>query len=367
MEKVNVGIIGCGTISPIYFEAGKKFDILNIVACADIDLDRAKARAAEYDVPKACSVEDLLADPDIEIVVNLTIPKAHADVHLRTLEAGKHTYGEKPLAVKLEDGKRILALAEKKGLLVGGAPDTFLGGAIQTARKLIDEGWIGTPVGASAFMVSPGPESWHPNPGFLYEEGAGPLFDMGPYYLSALINLLGPVRRVTGSAQIAKPERTITGPVNYGMKIPVETPTHIAGVLDFAGGAVATLITSFDVWGSCLPDIEIYGTHGTLSVPHPNFYDGKVKVKRHNHSDFAEIPLTHGYTQNSRGLGVMDMAYALRGGRPHRANGELCFHVLEIMHGLLLASKEGKHYELESACAKPEAFPTDLPENALHG
>ncbi|THF82117.1 Gfo/Idh/MocA family oxidoreductase [Cohnella fermenti] len=214
-------------------------------------------------------------------------------------------------------------------------------------------------------MVSPGPESWHPNPGFLYEEGAGPLFDMGPYYLSALVNLLGPVKRVTGSAQIASPERIITNPANYGAKIPVETPTHIAGVLDFASGAFGSLITSFDVWGSELPDIEIYGTKGTLSVPHPNFYDGKVKVRRHNRPGFEEIPLTHGFTQNSRGLGVMDMAHAIRGGREHRASGELCLHVLETMHGLLLSSREGHHYKLQSKCSRPEAFPTDLPEHAL--
>ncbi|WP_373228645.1 Gfo/Idh/MocA family protein [Cohnella sp.] len=365
MEKVKVGIIGCGNISPIYFEAGRKFGILDIVACADIDIERARARAEEFNIPRACTVDELLADPEIEIVINLTIPKAHADIHLRALEAGKHTYGEKPLAVKVEDGRQILSLAKEKGLLVGGAPDTFLGGAIQTARKLIEDGWIGRPIGATAFMVGPGPESWHPNPGFLYEEGAGPLFDMGPYYLSALVNLMGPVRRVTGLAQITHHERMITNQTNYGMKIPVETPTHIAGLLDFEIGAVGTLITSFDVWGSELPDIEIYGTTGTLSVPHPNFYDGSVKVKRQNQIGFTEIPLTHGFTQNSRGLGVMDMAYAIRNGRPHRANGDLCYHVLEIMHGLLQASREGKHYELLSTCDKPQAFPTDLPEHAL--
>lgn len=366
MDQVKVGIIGCGTISPIYFEAGRKFEILDIVACADMDDAKARQRAQEFGIPKACSVEELLADPQIEIVVNLTIPKAHADIHLRALESGKHTYGEKPLAVKPEDGLRILALAKQKGLLVGGAPDTFLGGAIQTARKLIDDGWIGRPLGATAFMVSPGPESWHPNPGFLYEEGAGPLFDMGPYYLTALVNLLGPVRRVTGSAQITSTQRLVTNPANYGAKIQVETPTHVAGVLEFADNAIGTLITSFDVWGAELPDIEIYGTAGTLSVPHPNFYDGRVKVKRFDQA-FADIPLTHGFTQNSRGLGLMDMAYAIRNGRPHRANGEMCHHVLEIMHGLLQASVNGKHYKLKSTCDKPQAFPTGLPEHALDG
>ncbi|OXM82572.1 Gfo/Idh/MocA family protein [Paenibacillus rigui] len=366
MDKVKVGIIGCGTISPIYFEAGQKFDILDIVACADLDFARAQERAEQYGV-KACTVDELLADKEIEIVINLTIPKAHADIHQKVLQAGKHSYGEKPLAVSLEDGRKVLSLAKEKQLRVGGAPDTFLGGGIQTARKLIDDGWIGSPVGATAFLVSPGPESWHPNPGFLYEEGAGPLFDMGPYYLTALVNLLGPIHRVTGSARITRPERIVTNPANYGAKIPVETPTHIAGVLDFESGAVGTLITSFDVWGSELPNIEIYGTLGTLSVPHPNFFGGSVKVKRYNQSEFMEVPLTHGFTENSRGLGVMDMAYAIRNGRPHRANGELCYHVLETMHGLLHASREGKHYLLESTCEQPEALPTDLPAHALNG
>lgn len=366
MKKMKVGIIGCGNISPIYFEAGKKFEILDIVACADLDLERAKARAEEYNIPYAYTVDQLLADPEIEIVINLTIPSAHAEIHLRALEAGKHTYGEKPLAIHLEDGQKILSLAREKGLLVGTAPDTFLGGGIQTCRKLIDDGWIGEPIAATAFMMSNGPESWHPNPGFLYEVGAGPMFDMGPYYLTALINLIGPIRRLTGSARITFPERTITNELDYGKKIPVETPTHIAGVLDFANGAVGTLITSFDIKGSQLPHIEIYGTTGTLIVPDPNTFDGPVYIKRHNQTNFIEIPLTHGFTENSRGLGVMDMAYAIINGRPHRANGQMGYHVLELMHGFHISSSEGKHYEVKSTCEKPEPLSYDLPKNALN-
>ncbi|MCS7461193.1 Gfo/Idh/MocA family oxidoreductase [Paenibacillus doosanensis] len=363
--KMKIGIIGCGNISTIYCKAGSKFDILDIAACADLDVERARVKAEQFASPKACSVAELLADPEIELVVNLTVPHAHADIHLQALRAGKHTYGEKPLAVSLEDGKAVLALARDKGLRVGSAPDTFLGGGLQTCRKLIDDGWIGTPVAATAFLMSHGPESWHPNPDFLYQVGAGPMFDMGPYYLTALVHLLGPVRRVTGSAAVTFPERTITGEVDYGRKIPVETPTHIAGVLDFHSGAIGTIITSFDVWGSKLPRIEIYGSAGTLVVPDPNTFGGPIYVKRHDQSDFAEIPAAFAFNDNSRGIGVADMAHAIRSGRMHRANGELAYHVLELMHGFHIASREGRHYLVESSCARPAALPMELPLNAL--
>jgi predicted dehydrogenase len=261
----------------------------------------------------------------------------------------------------LEDGWLILAKAEEKGLRIGSAPDTFLGGGIQTCRKLlIDNGWIGEPIAATAFMMYHGPESFHPNPEFLYQHGAGPLFDMGPYYLTAFINLVGPIRRVTGSARITFPERTITGPVNTGRKFPAETPTHIAGVLDFANGAIGTIITSFDVWGTKTPYMEIHGTEGTLLKPDPNTFGGPVYVKRRNHTDFVEIPLTHGYTENSRGLGLVDMAYAIREGKPHKANGEMAYHVLEVMHGILAASTEGKHVDIVSTCAKPALLPMEF-------
>jgi predicted dehydrogenase len=365
MRKVKVGIIGCGNISSIYFEAGKKFEVLDIVACADLDMERARASAEEFNVPKACTVEELLADPDIEIVINLTIPSAHAEIHLKALEAGKHTYGEKPLATELEDAKKILSLAEEKGLLVGSAPDTFLGGGIQTCRKLIDDGWIGEPIAATAFMMYHGPESFHPNPDFLYQKGAGPMFDMGPYYLTALVNLMGSIRRVTGSAKTSFKERSITNELNYGRTFPVETPTHIAGIMDFENGAVGTIITSFDVWGSRTPHIEIHGTTGSMIVPDPNTFGGPVYIKQHHQTDFTEIPLTHGFTENSRGLGVLDMAYAIQNGRAHRANGQMAYHVLELMHGFHIASEKGKHYEVKSSCDQPAPFPMNLPKNAL--
>lgn len=364
MKKVKVGIIGCGNISGIYFEAGRKFDILDIAACADLDMERAKSKAAEFNT-RAYTVKELLSDPEIQIVVNLTIPKAHAEVCMAALEAGKNVHVEKPLAVTREDGIKILETAKTKGLLVGSAPDTFLGGGLQTCRKLIDDGWIGQPVAATAFMMCHGHESWHPDPEFYYKIGGGPMFDMGPYYLTALVSLMGPVRRVTGSARITFPERTITSAPKFGTKITVDTPTHVAGVLDFASGAVGTMITSFDVWNAQLPHIEIYGTTGTLSVPDPNCFGGPVNIRRQGASQWSEVPLTHGFAENSRGIGAADMAYALLSGRPHRANGEMAYHVLDIMHGFHDASRDGRHYELTSACTRPASLPLGLPENAL--
>ncbi|MFD0711410.1 Gfo/Idh/MocA family protein [Paenibacillus sp. GCM10027626] len=358
MRKVKTGIIGCGNISSIYLEnTTRMFDSLEVCAVADLDMERARAKAAEYGVPRACTAEELLADPDIELVINLTVPQVHAKVCLSALEAGKHVYVEKPLAVSMEDGRSILELAKAKGLLVGAAPDTFLGGGIQTCRKLIDDGWIGTPVAATAFMASRGPESFHPDPDFLYQPGAGPMFDMGPYYLTALVNLIGPVRRVTGSARITFPERIITSEPRAGQRIKVNTPTHIAGVLDFDNGAIGTMITSFDVGATSLPYIEIYGSEGTLKVPDPNTFGGPVLLRRLGAEEWTEMPLSHGFAGNSRGLGAADMAEAIACGGQHRASGEMAYHVLELMHGFHIASEQGKHYEVQSSCARPALLP----------
>ena len=365
MKTTKIGIVGCGNISGIYLEAGRVFDILEIVACADLLPERASAKAAEYHVPKACSVEELLADPEIEIVVNLTIPRAHAEVALAALQAGKSVHNEKPLAVSREDGMRLLGLGRERGLRVGCAPDTFLGGGLQTCRKLIDDGWIGEPVAATAFMLCHGHESWHPDPDFYYQPGGGPMFDMGPYYLTALVHLMGPVRRVTGSAQITFPERLITSQPKHGTKIVVNVPTHVAGIMDFANGAVGTIVTSFDVWAAQVPRIEIYGTEGSLSVPDPNIFGGPVFVQRGGASDWSEVPLTHGYIKNSRGIGVADMAYALRSGRPQRASGDMAYHVLDIMHAFHDASREGRHVELSSTCTRPAPLPLGLREGML--
>ncbi|PZE21209.1 Gfo/Idh/MocA family protein [Paenibacillus xerothermodurans] len=366
LDKLRVGIIGCGKISGIYFTNCKTFSVLEVVACADLNVSRAKASAEEHGIPRACSVAELLADPGIDVVINLTIPAAHAQICVQALEAGKHVYVEKPLAVTREEGQHILAVAERNGLLVGSAPDTFLGGGIQTCVKLIQDGWIGTPVAASAFMIGRGHEHWHPDPEFYYAPGGGPMFDMGPYYLTALVALLGPIQRVTGSAKISYPERTITSTPKFGNKITVETPTHIAGVMDFHSGAIGTIITSFDAFGgTLLPRIEIYGSEGTLIVPDPNTFGGPVLVRRHDAKEFSEIPLTHGYTENSRGLGVLDMAFAIHSGRRNRASGELAYHVLEAMHGFHDASQEGKHYIMQSTCETPQPMPGGLVKGML--
>jgi predicted dehydrogenase len=359
-KKAKIGVIGCGNISGIYLQAGRKFDILEVVACADLIPARAEAKAKEYGIPKAYSPEALLADPEIEIVVNLTIPTVHAEVSLAAIEAGKSAYSEKPLAVNRQDGARLIETARRKGVRIGCAPDTFLGGGLQTCRQLIDEGAIGQPVAATAFMMSPGHERWHPEPDFFYQPGGGPMFDMGPYYLTALASMLGPVRRVTGSARITSPERTITSQPRYGQKITVRVPTHVAGILDFASGVVGTIITSFDVWAAQLPRIEIYGTEGTLSVPDPNTFGGPVSIWRAGVKEWSDVPLTHGYIENSRGLGVADMAQALRSGRPHRANGDLAYHVLDIMEAFHDASREGRHIDLASSCDRPAPLPVGL-------
>lgn len=367
IEKTKIGIIGCGAISAIYLRRLKEFEVTEVAACADLDPAKAQARATEFGVPRVLTVKKLLADPEIKIVVNLTVPKAHGKVALAALKAGKSVYNEKPLAVTRKDAQKLLAIAADKGLRVGGAPDTFLGGGHQTCRKIIDEGIIGKPVAAAAFMLGHGHESWHPSPEFYYEVGGGPMFDMGPYYLTALVNLLGPIRKITGMTRITFPTRTITSEPKKGKVINVETPTHIAGVMEFANGAIGTITTSFDVWPSAagLPNIEIYGTEGTLVVPNPNSFTGEVKLRKGREKDLITIPLSHGYNDNFRGLGVADMAQAIRSNRPHRANGEVTYHVLDAMQSFLDAGAKGRAVDVKSACERPAALPVGLKDGAV--
>jgi predicted dehydrogenase len=364
MERVKIGIIGTGHIFGAYVRGCRAFNILELAACADLDRRVADAKAEEFHVPRVCSVEELLADPEIQIVVNLTIPRAHAEVSLAIIRAGKHAYSEKPLGVTRAEGDKILATAKKTGVLVGCAPDTFFGGGQQTCRKLIDDGWIGEPVAAVAFMTNHGHESWHPNPDFYYQVGGGPMLDMGPYYLTALINLLGPVKRVSGSTRITFPERIATSEGNRGRRIPVKVPTHVTGVIDFVSGSVGTILTSFDVWAAHLPRIEVYGSDGSLSVPDPNIFGGRVQARRAGADEWSELPLTHS-DQVGRGIGVADMAYAITFGRLHRASGELAYHVLDAMQAFEESSQSGMHIEMTSRPSRPAALPVGLREGEL--
>lgn len=363
---MRIGIIGVGKISDIYLTNTRdRFTENQVVAVADLLKERAQEKAAEYGVPKVLSVDELINDPDVDAVLNLTIPAVHAEICEKTLNAGKHSFTEKPLATSLDDGKRIVALAKEKGLRLGSAPDTFLGGGLQTVRKLLDDGWIGTPVGVTAFMTGRGPENWHPNPHFFYQPGAGPLFDMGPYYITTMVTLLGPVKRLSAATRISFPERLVTAGALKGERIPVSTPTYVAGTLEFASGAVGTLVVSFDVWKSRLPRIDLFGSAGSIGVPDPNTFWGPVQIFRPGQDDWVDVPLSHGYSENSRGIGLLDMTHAATVGRPHRASGELALHVLEVMHGLLHSGETGGFYEMTTSCDRPEALPVGLADGEV--
>jgi predicted dehydrogenase len=349
-------MVGIGNISGIYLRnlTGTFKDRVKVTAVTDVQPERAAKAAAEYSLNHIKTVGELLDSPDVDIVLNLTHPSNHYPVAMASVKAGKHIYSEKPLCVRMEEAQELLKLAADNNVRVGNAPDTFLGAGIQTCRKLIDDGWIGEPVAAVAFLVNRGPEHYHPNPEFYYKKGGGPMFDMGPYYLTALVNLLGPIVRISGSAKKNFVKRTITSEPFYGKVIDVEIPTHITGSLDFASGAVGTIITSFDVYSHTLPCIEVYGSEGTLRVSDPDTFGGPVYVKRFREEPWSDIPLLKNYSENSRGLGVTDMAEAIVEGRPHRASGKLAFHVLEVMHGIHIASASGHYYEVKNLCERPE-------------
>jgi len=360
-HTTNVGVIGCGNISGIYLKnLTGVCQGVRITACADLNMKRAKEKAAEHKGVKAVTVDQLLGDSSVDIVLNLTIPQAHFDVAMAAVRAGKSAYNEKPLTIMREEAEALLDAADKKGVRVGCGPDTFLGAGIQTCVKLIDDGWIGRPVAVTAFMMNHGHESWHPAPEFYYKTGGGPMFDMGPYYLTAIVALMGPVKRIAGMTSMAFADRTITSQPKAGTLIHVEVPTHVAGLMDFSCGAVGTIITSFDVWGASLPCIEVYGTEGSLSVPDPNSFGGPVSVKRARAKEWTQVPFSHPNEENSRGLGVADMAGSLRTGRAHRASGDLAAHVLDIMHAFHDASDRKRHVTIKAQCKRPAPLPLAL-------
>ncbi|HZZ61971.1 MAG TPA: Gfo/Idh/MocA family oxidoreductase [Roseiarcus sp.] len=359
MKRVGVGVIGCGAISSAYLTAARKFPILEIIALADANPEAAEARAAEFG-PPARPVDALLADPSVEVVLNLTVPRAHVEVGLRAIAAGKHVYSEKPIGVSVAEARRLVEAAEAKRLRLGCAPDTFLGGAHQTARQCVDEGLIGRPIGGTAFFMCPGHERWHPNPGFYYLAGGGPMLDMGPYYVTDLVNLLGPVASVSGVATRPRAERVVASKPLQGTRVPVEVATHVAGTLLFANGAAVTMTMSFDVPRHKHVPIELYGERGSLIVPDPNYFGGRIELATAD-EDWREIPTRHAYADgNYRILGAADMALAILSGRPHRASGALALHALEVMEAFQASSDSGRAVSVSTRPERPAPLPASL-------
>jgi predicted dehydrogenase len=364
MRKVGFGVIGCGVISTAYLKAAQRFANLELKAVADMRSAAAQKQAAAFGVP-ALHVDQLLKRDDVEIVVNLTVPLAHTDVSLAVLNAGKHVHSEKPLGVSVAEARKVMDLAATKGLRVGCAPDTFLGGGHQTARKLIDDGAIGRPVGGTAFFMCPGHERWHPAPGFYYLRGGGPMLDMGPYYITDLVQLLGPIASVMGVATQPRPERLITSEPLKGARIPVEVATHVAGLLEFASGAVVSITMSFDVPKHNHSPIEIYGTEASMLVPDPNRFGGEVSVAKPG-EEWLTMQHTHGNVDGEfRSIGVADLAAAIATGRPHRASGALALHALEAMEAFQISSDEGRRVKLKTTVERPAMLPAGLPTGQM--
>jgi predicted dehydrogenase len=351
-KPLKVGIIGCGAIIAQYLANFRKLEQIDLVAVADLDPARAKAVADGYEGVRALSVEELLAADDVELVLNLTIPAAHAEVALKAIAAGKSVYGEKPLAATTAEARQVLDAAREAGVAVGCAPDTVLGTGIQTARKAIDDGLIGPPISASATMVTPGHERWHPNPDFYYQPGGGPLLDMGPYYVTALVTLLGPVVSVMGAASHTRSERTIGSGPRKGEKIPVTIDSHVSGVLVHASGALSTLFMSFDAVQSKSPNIEIHGERGSLVVPDPNHFDGDVQLFSLGAEDWETLPVSAGYVDSGRGFGIADLASTPAGAEP-RAGGAMAYHALEVMESVLESAHSGSAVRISSTVERP--------------
>lgn len=353
MSPTNVGIIGIGAISQQYLTTLDRIDNLNLVAVADLDQARAEAAAEAHPGVRALTVDDLLADASIDAVLNLTIPAAHAEVALKIIAAGKDVYLEKPLAATTQEAQQILDAAAAAGVRVGCAPDTVLGTGTQTARKAIDDGLIGRPIAATATMVTPGHERWHPQPDFYYVPGGGPLLDMGPYYVTSLVTLLGPVASVVGAASRSRDSRTINQGPRAGETIPVTIDTHVTGVLVHESGALSTLVMSFDAVATTAANIEVHGEQGSLVVPDPNRFDGDVRLRALGSTEWETLPSSAGYPDGGRGIGLSDLA-SNPGAEP-RAGGALGFHVLDVMESLLTAAHEGRSVTVESTCPRPPA------------
>ncbi|WP_104140228.1 Gfo/Idh/MocA family protein [Arthrobacter sp. ZGTC131] len=365
-KPLKVGIIGCGAIIAQYLTNFRRLDQIELVAVADLDPARAQAVAMDYEGVRAVTVEELLAADDVELVLNLTIPAAHAEVALKAIAAGKSVYGEKPLAASTAEARQVLDAARQAGVAVGCAPDTVLGTGIQTARKAIDDGLIGAPVSATATMVTPGHERWHPNPDFYYQPGGGPLLDMGPYYVTALVTLLGPVVSVMGAASHTRNTRTIGSGPRQGQEVPVDIDSHVTGVLVHASGALSTLFMSFDAVKSKSPNIEIHGELGSLVVPDPNHFDGDVRLFSLGADEWDTLPVSAGYVDSGRGFGIADLASTPPGEEP-RAGGELAYHVLEVMESVLESARTGAAVAIQSTAKRPDTVSLTVLSTEMEG
>lgn len=355
MEKMRVGIVGCGNISGIYLKnLTNLYRQVEVTHVCDVVKERAEVAAKEYSIPRhSTTMEELIGDSNVDIVLNLGRTFEHYEITEAALKAGKPVYSEKPLGITFEEGKKLLKLSKETGIPLGCAPDTFLGSSIQTCRKLIESGMIGEVIGASAFMVCRGHESWHPNPDFYYKPGGGPMLDMGPYYITALVNLMGGIKRVSGMAKKSFAKRTITSEPHFGEAIDVEVDTYVKGLMEFESGAIGSIFTTFDVYDSQTPHIEIYGSEGTLQVPDPDGFGGEIKLYRPETESYFTIPAMFPYTGNCRGLGLADMAKAIQTGREIRANADRALHVLEVMCGFIKSSDEKRQIHMETVFTKP--------------
>ncbi len=371
-KRLGVGFIGTGNISSAYLRAitGHEnmagFPVLDVKGLADMRPEASQARAAEFGL-RSMSIEEMLASSDIQLIVNLTIPRAHVDVGLRALAAGKHVYSEKPLGITYAEGRRLLDAANKAGLRIGSAPDTFLGGSHQQARAVVDSGTLGQLVGGTAFMQAPGHESWHPDPAFYYDIGGGPVLDMGPYYITDLVNLLGPVARVSAMASRLRLQRPVLSEPKKGEIMDVKVDTHVTGSLGFANGAIVQVGMSFDVAGHKHVPLELYGTEASLIVPDPNFFGGDVELKKRGRDEpWHKVDVTQPYADgNYRSLGVADMAQGILDNRPHRANGDLALHVLEVMEAFAIASADARTVDIKTLVQRPEPLATSLQDGRI--
>lgn len=357
---LRVGLIGCGNVSGAYLANAQRFSSYRITACADMIAERSRAVADKHKLTVAASTADLIADADLDLVLVLTLPDSHEEIVGAALDAGKHVFCEKPLAITLAGAQRLVGQADAAGLRVGSAPDTFLGPGLRTCRSIIASGELGRPIAATAVMAYAGPEAWHPDPAFLYQPGAGPLMDMGPYYITALVQLLGPITSTVAMAQRTDDHRTIATGDKAGERFAVNTPTHVCAQLAHASGAISTMVMSFELCCHSMPTLEVYGTRATLGAPDPNTFGGPVRVRTSPDEPWADRALLPGPTDNARGIGLDDLCRAIADDRPHRASGAMALHVLEVLDAILRSAEHGGRVGIASDLVIDQTM-TDAP------